>query len=91
VLSALMSNTATAALLIPVALRIDPTPVSVLLVALATSLGCPFVVSTPPNALAGRLGATAGDLARPGLLLLVGGVILLAVTGPTMLGLFGVR
>lgn len=88
-LAAVMSNTATAALLLPIALRIDAGPTSAILVAVSTSLGCPFVVSTPPNALAARHGARAGDLLRPGLALMIGGVILVVLTGPGVLARFG--
>lgn len=91
VLAALMSNTGTAALLVPVALRLDPTPTTALLVALATSLGVPFVISTPPNAMVAARGVPSGDLLRPGLAILIGGVIALALTGPTVLALFGLR
>ena len=86
-----MSNTGTAALLVQVALRLDPTPTTALLVALATSLGVPFVISTPPNAMVAARGVPSGDLLRPGLAILVGGVIALALTGPTVLALFGLR
>lgn len=88
-LSALMSNTGTAALLIPIALRVDPTPSLALLVAVSTSLGCPFIVSTPPNALAAKHGARGVDLAKPGLVLMIGGVVLVSLTGPTALDWFG--
>jgi sodium-dependent dicarboxylate transporter 2/3/5 len=91
VLAALMSNTGTAALLIPVALRLDSSPTTALLVALATSLGVPFVISTPPNAMVAAEGVPAGDLLRPGLVILIGGVVALAVTGPAVLSVFGLR
>jgi len=88
-LSGIMSNTGTAALLLPIALRVDPTPTSALLVAISTSLGCPFIVSTPPNALVAKHGVRGADLAGPGFLLMIGGVLLVALTGPTVLHWFG--
>lgn len=90
-LSAVMSNTATATLLIPVALAAGHGgPALPVLVALAASFGLPFVVSTPPNAMAAGAGARASDLLLPGLILLVLGVLVLAVSGPAVLAMFGV-
>ena len=91
VLSALMSNTATATFLIPLALSIDPSPSTAILVAVACSLGVPFVISTPPNAMAVGRGLRSSDLLVPGLLLMVGGCIVIALTGPWVLRLMGVR
>jgi sodium-dependent dicarboxylate transporter 2/3/5 len=91
-LSAVMSNTGTAALLVPLAMAVLPdVPSAPILVALAASFGMPFVVSTPPNAMAVGAGARAGDIAVPGLVLLVGGCLVLAGTGPWVLGMFGFR
>jgi len=87
-LSALMSNTATAALLIPIALRLDPSPAGAILVAIATSLGVPFVVSTPPNAMVVGEGVQGRDLLRVGLVVMIGGVLLVALTGKHVLALF---
>jgi sodium-dependent dicarboxylate transporter 2/3/5 len=90
-LSAVMSNTATAAFLVPLALTLDPAPSTAILVAVSTSLGVPFVVSTPPNAMAvgtGRLGAR--ELLVPGLVLMLGGCVLVALTGPVVLRAFGI-
>lgn len=88
-LSAVMSNTATAAMLIPLAAALEPEAPGVpILVALAASFGMPFVVSTPPNAMAVGAGAEARDLLWPGTVLMVGGCVILAVTGPTVLGWF---
>lgn len=50
-LSALMSNTATVTMLIPLAANLDPNPSTAVLIAIAASLGAPFVISTPPNAM----------------------------------------
>ena len=89
--SALMSNTATATFLIPVALAIDPSPHTAIIVAVAASLGVPFVISTPPNAMAVGRGLRSGDLLLPGLALMIGGCILIALTGPWVLRAVGVR
>jgi len=89
-LSSVMSNTATATLLIPLATTASPDgPALPLLVALAASFGMPFVISTPPNAMVVGAGVRAVDLLVPGLLLLVGGVLALTLTGPGVLGWFG--
>lgn len=91
-LSALMSNTATVVLLIPLAHALFPTPSSTILLAIAASLGMPFVISTPPNALAfGEGGLKTADLFWPGLVLMLLGCGLLALTGPMVLGWVGVR
>jgi sodium-dependent dicarboxylate transporter 2/3/5 len=85
-LSAVMSNTATATLLVPVASALLPgLPGAPILVALAASFGMPFVVSTPANAMAVGAGARSADLLAPGLILMVGGCLVLALTGPTVL------
>ncbi len=89
-LSAVMSNTATATLLIPLATTASPDgPALPLLVALAASFGMPFVISTPPNAMVVGAGVRSADLLVPGLVLLAGGVVALAVTGPVVLSWFG--
>jgi sodium-dependent dicarboxylate transporter 2/3/5 len=90
-IAGLMSNTATSALLIPVALQIDPAPSTAILVAVATSLGAPFIISTPANAMVAGEGARSRDLLGPGTILMVVGVVLLAVTGPTVLALWGIH
>jgi solute carrier family 13 (sodium-dependent dicarboxylate transporter), member 2/3/5 len=90
VLSALMSNTATAALLVPLAATLVPGPATAVLVAVGCSLGMPFVVSTPPNAMAYGTGAVSSrDLLVVGMPVLVGGAALVAWTGPRVLGWFG--
>lgn len=90
-LSALMSNTAAATFLIPVALSVLPVPSTAIIIAVASSLGVPFVISTPPNAMAAGRGLQSGDLIVPGLILMVGGCILIALTGPSVLGAVGIR
>ena len=89
-LSALMSNTGTTALLIPLAAALDPAPSTAIIVAVASSLGMPFVVSTPANAMAVAGGLRSADLLRPGLILMIGGCVLVAVTGPMVLRAVGI-
>ena len=89
--SALMSNTATATFLIPLAsATVDASPSTAIIVAVAASMGVPFVISTPPNAMAVAGGLPARDLLVPGLLLMVGGCVLVALTGPAVLAAVGV-
>ena len=90
-LSALMSNTAAATFLIPVALSVLPVPSTGIIIAVASSLGVPFVISTPPNAMAAGHGLPSGDLLVPGLTLMVGGCIIIALTGPWVLSAVGIR
>ncbi|MEO7361493.1 MAG: SLC13 family permease, partial [Gemmatimonadaceae bacterium] len=89
-LSALMSNTGTAAFLIPLAATLDPAPSTAIIVAVACSLGMPFAVSTPANAMAVAGGLRTGDLLGPGLILMIAGCVLVAFTGPFVLALVGV-
>ena len=91
-LSALMSNTATATLLIPLAQSIDPGPAAAVLVAIGASMGVPFVISTPPNAMIhGEGGVRGRDLLAVGLPLMLAGVVIIALTGTLVLDLAGVR
>jgi sodium-dependent dicarboxylate transporter 2/3/5 len=88
-LSAVMSNTGTAAMLIPLAMSILPTPSTAIIIAMATSLGMPFVISTPPNAMAySKGGITATDLLVVGLLLMSVGCIVVTLTGGAVLRVF---
>jgi sodium-dependent dicarboxylate transporter 2/3/5 len=90
-LSAVMSNTATAAFLVPLALTLDPTPSTAILVAVSTSLGVPFVISTPPNAMAVGTGLLRSrELLVPGLVIMFGGCVLVALTGPFVLRTLGI-
>jgi sodium-dependent dicarboxylate transporter 2/3/5 len=90
-LSAVMSNTATAAFLVPLSLTLDPAPSTAVIVAVSTSLGVPFVISTPPNAMAVGTGLIRSrDLLVPGLVIMLGGCVLVALTGPAVLRLFGI-
>jgi sodium-dependent dicarboxylate transporter 2/3/5 len=89
-LSALMSNTGTATLLVPLALAVSGAPSAAVLVAVAASLGVPFVTSTPPNAMAYGAGLRAKDLLVPGLIIMLAGCVVVALTGPWVLRLMGV-
>lgn len=89
-LSALMSNTATASLLVPLAAGLDPSPALPVLIALGCGLGIPFAISTPPNALAVGAGLPPRALAELGLPVMLAGVLLLAGTGALVLRLFGI-
>lgn len=90
-LSALMSNTATSVLLIPLALAIVPAPSTAILVAVSASFGIPFVISTPQNAMAyGEGGIRFGDLFRPGIVLMIVGCLIVALTGRPVLNFVGI-
>jgi sodium-dependent dicarboxylate transporter 2/3/5 len=90
VLSALMSNTGTSALLIPISLQLFPSASIPVLVAVACSFGIPFVISTPPNAMvAGEGGVDSSDMLRVGMPLMVLGCLAITLTGPWVLRLFG--
>lgn len=89
-LSAVASNTAAAAVLIQIGLTIVPTSAFAVLVALSASMGVPFVISTPPNAMIyGQGGIRPRDVALPGLILMIVGCVFLATTGPLILRLVG--
>ena len=91
ILSAVMSNTATATLLIPLATAIDPTPPALtVMVALACSFGLPFTISTPQNAMAVGAGARSMDLLRIGLPVMFIGCAMLALCRPVIVHLFTV-
>jgi sodium-dependent dicarboxylate transporter 2/3/5 len=83
--SAVMSNTGTATLLIPLALQLAPGAATAILVANACSLGIPFTISTPPNAMVAARGLPARDLLAVGAPLMLAGLVLLVVTGPSVL------
>ena len=90
-LSAVMSNTATVVLLIPLATAIIPNPSTAILVAISASFGITFVISTPPNAMAfGEGGIKFGDLFWPGLLLMIIGCLVVSLTGQTVLNFMGI-
>ena len=90
-LSALMSNTATVVLLIPIASAFMPQPSTAILIAIAASFGMPFVISTPPNAMAhGEGGLRSSDLLVPGLVIMLVGCAVVSVTGRMVLQVAGV-
>jgi solute carrier family 13 (sodium-dependent dicarboxylate transporter), member 2/3/5 len=90
-LSALMSNTAAVTMLIPLAGVLDPTPSTAILIAIAASMGIPFVISTPPNAMVyGEGGVRSSDLLAPGLVLMLFGCALISLTGPAVLRVLGI-
>lgn len=89
-LSAVMSNTATAAMLVPLGLSLDSAPSTAIIVAVATSFGMPFAISTPPNALVFGTGdVRSRDLLETGLLLMIAGCVVVTLTGGGFLGLLG--
>lgn len=90
ILSALMSNTATATVLVPLAMAAIPSTSTAILIAIACSLGAPFAISTPPNAMAFGAGVRAKDLLLVGLPLMLVGCAIIATTGPAVLAVFGV-
>ena len=90
-LSALMSNTATVVMLIPLAVMIVPGPSTAILIAIAASFGMPFVISTPPNAMVfGKGGVKFGDLFWPGLLIMILGCAVISLTGKQLLNFAGI-
>jgi sodium-dependent dicarboxylate transporter 2/3/5 len=91
VLSALMSNTATVVILVPFAQAILPGPATAILVAIAASFGMPFQISTPPNAMVyGEGGVRFDDLFRPGMMIMVLGCLIIALTGSQILRAVGI-
>jgi len=89
-LSAVMSNTGTAAMLIPLAMSLAPAPSTAVIVAIATSFGMPFTISTPPNAMAySEGGLRATDLLAIGLPIMIVGCVVVTLTGRVVLSLFG--
>jgi solute carrier family 13 (sodium-dependent dicarboxylate transporter), member 2/3/5 len=90
-LSAMMSNTATVVLLIPLATALIPQPSTAILVAVSASFGLPFVISTPPNAMVfGEGGVKFNDLFLPGIILMIVGCLLVSLTGRFVLNLAGI-
>jgi sodium-dependent dicarboxylate transporter 2/3/5 len=89
-LSAVMSNTATAALLVPLVMTLDASPATAVIIAISASFGMPFTISTPPNAMAyGEGGLTTRDLLQVGVPIMLVGCALVTVTGPYVLRLLG--
>jgi sodium-dependent dicarboxylate transporter 2/3/5 len=90
-LSALMSNTATVVMLLPLANAVFQKPSISILIAIAASFGIPFVISTPPNAMVyGEGGLKFNDLFLPGILLMILGCLLISLTGQSVLNFVGI-
>lgn len=90
-LAALMSNTASVIMLIPLASVLIPSPSTAILVAISASFGLPFIISTPPNAMAyGEGGLKFSDLFGPGLFLMILGCLVVSLTGPAVLRMAGI-
>ncbi|MFY9256201.1 MAG: SLC13 family permease [Fuerstiella sp.] len=84
VMSSVMSNTATANLLLPIAMGLNVSCVTPVMigVAFACSLAMPLPISTPPNAMAFGSGElTTVDMLKPGLFIAVVGSALAFTTG----------
>lgn len=89
-MGAVMSNTASAAVLIPLALGLGLPRSIAVLIAIGTSFGVPFTISSPPNAMAyGEGGLTSRDLLRVGLPLMIIGCLVAGLTGPFILRWMG--
>jgi len=65
---------------------IAPSPVVAVLVALGASMGVPFVISTPPNAMVyGEGGLRSRDFFVTGLILMLAGCVAVVFAGPPLL------
>ncbi len=87
VVSAFMSNTSAANLLVPIAISLaaDMRREAAIVAGLSVSLGMILPISTPPNALATATGTfSTGDMIRGGTLLTIAGLIALAVLAAVM-------
>lgn len=83
-MSSVMSNTAAANLLMPIALGMQPSPISPVLIGIAfcCTLSMPLPISTPPNAMAFGSGElNMGDMLRAGVVLTIVGTALALTTG----------
>jgi solute carrier family 13 (sodium-dependent dicarboxylate transporter), member 2/3/5 len=90
-LSAIASNTAAAALTIPIALSIHTSPGLAIILAMGASMGAPFIISTPPNAMAfGEGGLKPLNFLIPGFILMLIGCLLISVTGERVLQVLGI-
>ena len=92
-LSALMSNTASVVLLIPLDGALIPQPSTAILIAVSASFGLPFVIiSTPPNGMVfGEGGVRFNDLFLPGINLMIVGCLMVSLTGRFILNLVGIH
>ncbi|MEM9585688.1 MAG: DASS family sodium-coupled anion symporter [Planctomycetota bacterium] len=92
-MSSLMSNTATANLILPIIIGLSVDTVSPMMIgtAFGCSLAMPLPVSTPPNAMAFSSGQiNVADMVRPGLILTVTGILLAFTTGYWWWDLMGI-
>ena len=92
VMSCVMSNTATANLMMPIILGMSIEPLSPVLIgiAFACSMAMPLPVSTPPNAMAFSSGEiTAGPMFKTGLCITIVGLVLTFSTGYWWWGIVG--
>jgi len=90
-----MSNTATANLIVPIAISIgaigNQTNSMVLVIALMCSTAMALPVSTPPNAIAFSSGILhVKDMVIPGVILSVFAIVLVLIVGPFYWGLLGI-
>jgi sodium-dependent dicarboxylate transporter 2/3/5 len=91
IMGAVMSNTASTAVLIPLALGLALPRSIAVLIALGSSFGVPFIFSTPPNSMVyGEGGLTPRDLLRVGLPLMIVGALIVGLAGPIVLGWLGI-
>jgi solute carrier family 13 (sodium-dependent dicarboxylate transporter), member 2/3/5 len=84
VMSSVISNTAAANLLMPIAMGLSVSLVTPVMigVAFACSLAMPLPISTPPNAMAFGSGElTTDDMLKPGLIITLTGTVLAFTTG----------
>ena len=88
-MSAIMSNTASAALLIPLALGLGLPKSTAVLIANGAPKLEPIAISSPPNAMAYGEGLSSRALLRVGLPLLLLGALVVGLTGPRVLRAFG--
>lgn len=89
-LAAVMSNTGTAAILVPLGLSIDSSASTAIIIAIAASFGMPFPISTPPNAMVyGRGGVRVRDLLAIGLPLMLLGCLVVTLSGGLFLEVLG--
>ena len=93
-MSSVMSNTATANLLLPIIVGLGVGSASPMMIgtAFGCSLAMPLPISTPPNAMAFSSGKiNVGDMARPGAILTILGVALALTIGYWWWGITGIR
>ena len=95
-LTTVASNTASAAILIPLAIPLAavlgvPATALVIVVAIASSIDFALVIGTPPTMIAYSTHLyTAGQIFRKGILLDLAGVVLLVVVVTQIWGLIGI-